>query len=150
MPQIMAQTSYFQAQLLLITYNTFIITVSSKCLHHFSSKMANPITLKMYGKTTKSSNTLQHSNPAERWYMDNPSIQKTGNNLIQYWLTVILPVRKFPALCLELNHCFLSEIQGTDKYFMGAECKVSDAKVAGTQSIQIISLTVTNMYMYYS
>ena len=82
--------------------------------------------------------------------MDTPSLQKTGNYLILYWLTVILLVRKFPALSLGLNHCFLSGTQGTDKYIMEAECKVSDAKVAGTQSIQIISLTVTNMYMYYS
>jgi len=42
----------------------------------------------------------------------------------------------------------LSETQGTDKYKVGAECRVSDAKVAGTQSIQITSLTVTNMYVY--
>ena len=98
----------------------------------------------MDGKTTKSSNTLQHSNSAQRWYMDTQSLQKTGNYLIKYWLTVILLVRKFPALCLELNHCFLSETQGTDKYIVGAECRVSDAKVADTQSIQIISLTVTN------
>jgi len=61
MPQIVAQTSYFQTQLLLITYNSFIITVSSKCVHHFSSKMANPVTLKMDGKTIKSCNTLQPS-----------------------------------------------------------------------------------------
>jgi hypothetical protein len=68
--------------------------------------MANPVTLKMDGKTTKSSNTLQPSNPAKRWYMDTPSLQKTGNYLIQYWLTVILLVRKFHALCLEVNNCF--------------------------------------------
>jgi hypothetical protein len=30
---------------------------------------------------------------------------------------------------------FFSETQGTDKYIVGAECKVSDAKMAGTQSI---------------
>jgi len=66
--------------------------------------MANPITLKMDGKTTKSSNTLQPSNPAQKWYVDNPSFQKTGNYLIQYWLTVILLFRKFSAFCLELNH----------------------------------------------
>jgi len=81
--------------------------------------------------------------------MDTPRLLETGNYLILYWLTVILLVRKFPALCLGLNHCFLSGTQGTDKYIMGAECKVSDAKVAGTQSIQIISLTVTNMYLHY-
>jgi len=43
----------------------------------------------------------------------------------------------------------LRKTQETDKYTVGAECGVSDAKVAGTQSIQIISLTVTNMYMHY-
>jgi hypothetical protein len=64
--------------------------------------------------------------------MDTQSFQKRGNYLIQYYLTVILLIRKFPALCLELNHWFLSETQGTDKYTVGAECRVSDAKVAGT------------------
>jgi hypothetical protein len=79
--------------------------------------------------------------------MDTQSLQKKkGNYLIQYWLTVILFVRKFPVLCLEINHFFLSETKGTDKYIVGAECKVSDAKLASTQSIHIISLTVTNMY----
>ena len=81
--------------------------------------------------------------------MDTQSLQKTGNYLIQYWLTVILLVRKFPALCLELNHCFLRKTQKTDEHIVGAGSGVSDAKVAGTQSIQIISHTVTNMYIYY-
>jgi len=79
----------------------------------------------------KDNQVLQHPSalhPAQRWYTDTPSLQKTGNYLIQYWLTVILLVRKFPALCLELNHRFLSVTQETDKYIVGAECRVSDAK----------------------
>jgi len=106
--------------------------------------MAYPITLKMDGK-----NQVQQHPSALQPCINNQSLKKTGTYLIQYWLTVILLVRKFPALCLELNHCFLRKTQETDKYIVGAESRVSDAKVAGTQSIQIISLTVTNMYMYY-
>jgi hypothetical protein len=35
--------------------------------------------------------------------MDTPMLQKTGNYLIQYWLTVILRDKKFAALRLGLN-----------------------------------------------
>jgi hypothetical protein len=53
MAQIMTQTCYFQAQFLIISYNTLIITIFSKCIHHFPSKMAYPETLKMVGITTQ-------------------------------------------------------------------------------------------------
>jgi hypothetical protein len=81
MPQIMAQTSYFQAQLLIVSYNIFIITISSQCLHHFSSKMANPVTLKMDGSTTASSNTLQNVRiqPCVNKVQAYPKTSKTGN-----------------------------------------------------------------------
>jgi hypothetical protein len=49
----MAQTCYFQAQFLIISYNTLIITISSECIYHFSSKMAHPETLKMVVITTQ-------------------------------------------------------------------------------------------------
>lgn len=53
MAQIMTQTCYFQAQFLIISDNTLIITTFSECIYHFPSKMAYPETLKMVGITTQ-------------------------------------------------------------------------------------------------
>jgi ribosomal protein L18E len=66
-----------------------------------------------------------------------------------YYLTVnttCLHYRDQPSYVWGYNHRLLCKIQGTDKYSVGAEYRASDAKAAGTHSMQIISLTVTNMH----